>query len=148
MCWLLKEPNHLENCSIHENMSRTSPILMSYRTPSVSDLLDSFLSSDLRPSDIWSEVANGTAKILNYRKNVKDDSVSYEIEVPGVEPSDVSVKVDGKILKVKTPKGCANFALNERTDVSKTEATLKYGVLIVNVPFSTSDVVEVNVKVD
>lgn len=130
-------------------MSRTSPILMSYRTPSsVASLLDSLLSSDLSPSDIWSEVANGTVKLLNHRKNVKDDSVSYEIEVPGVEPSDVSVKVDGRILKVKTPKGCANFTLNERADVSKTEATLKYGVLTVTVPFSASDIVEVNVKVD
>lgn len=131
-------------------MSRTSPILMSYRTPSsVSDLLDSFLSFDsTSPSDIWSEIANGTVKLLNHRKNVKDDSVSYEIEVPGVEPSDVSVKVDGRILKIKTPKGCANFTLNERADVSKTEATLKYGVLTVTVPFSKSDIVEVNVKVD
>jgi HSP20 family molecular chaperone IbpA len=82
---------------------------------------------------------------LNYRVLSEEDSSVVEVEVPGVEPADVKVKLEGRQLSVDTPKGSVFFSLGTRIDASNATANLKHGLLTIKIPKREATTVEVKV---
>jgi HSP20 family molecular chaperone IbpA len=85
---------------------------------------------------------------LNYRITTEDDAAIAEVEVPGVSPSDVKVRIEGRSLTVETPRGSAYFTIGQRIDAEHTTADLKHGLLTLRIPKRDAKVVEVNVHVE
>ena len=85
---------------------------------------------------------------LNYRIITEDDAAIAEVEVPGVAPSDVKVRVEGRSLSVETPRGSAYFTIGARIDSDHTTADLKHGLLTLRIPKRECKTVEVNVHVE
>jgi HSP20 family molecular chaperone IbpA len=83
---------------------------------------------------------------LNCHVNSKDSEAVIEVEVPGVDPSDVKVKIEGRSLSVETPKGDAYVTIGQRLDADSATANLKHGLLTVTVPKRDAKVVEVTVS--
>jgi HSP20 family molecular chaperone IbpA len=83
---------------------------------------------------------------LNYRINSEDDAAVAEVEVPGVKPEDVKVRIEGRSLTVETPRGNAFFTLGQRIDADHTVASLKHGLLTIRIPKRDARVVEVKVS--
>ena len=77
-----------------------------------------------------------------------ENSVYAEVEVPGIDPKEISVEVEGKAVHVKTPKGSAYFTVGERLSSEDAVATLKHGMLTVRVPTREARKVEVRVEVE
>ena len=85
---------------------------------------------------------------LHYRVTSEDDAAIVEVEVPGVAPSDVKVRIEGRSLMVETPRGSAYFTIGQRIDAEHTTADLKHGLLTLRIPKRDAKVVEVNVHVE
>ena len=83
---------------------------------------------------------------LNYRITSEDDSAVAEVEVPGVEPSDVKVRIEGRSLTVETPRGSAFFTLGQRIDADHTTAAIKNGLLTIRIPKRDARIVEVKIS--
>ena len=83
---------------------------------------------------------------LNYRITSEDDAAIAEVEVPGVTPEDVKVRIEGRSLTVETPRGNAFFTLGQRIDADHTVATLKHGLLAIRIPKRDARIVEVKVS--
>lgn len=80
---------------------------------------------------------------LNYRITSEDDAAVAEVEVPGVDPSDVKVRIEGRSLTVETPRGSAFFTIGQRIDADHTTAEIKHGLLKIRIPKRDAKVVEV-----
>ena len=85
---------------------------------------------------------------LNYRVRTEDDAAIAEIEVPGVDPSEVKVRMEGRSLTVDTPRGSAFFTIGSRIDADHTTAELKHGLLTISIPKRDAKVVEVKIAVE
>jgi HSP20 family molecular chaperone IbpA len=83
---------------------------------------------------------------LNYRITSEDDAAVAEVEVPGVIPEDVKVRIEGRSLTVETPRGNAFFTLGQRIDADHTVASLKHGLLTIRIPKRDARIVEVKVS--
>jgi HSP20 family molecular chaperone IbpA len=93
-------------------------------------------------------IAQTNSRNLNYRIRTEDDAAVAEVEVPGVEPADVKVRVEGRSLSVDTPRGSAYFTIGQRIDAEGTTADLKNGLLTLRIPKRDAKIVEVNVHVE
>ena len=93
-------------------------------------------------------IAQTNSRNLNYRIKTEDDAAVAEVEVPGVEPSEVKVRVEGRSLSVDTPRGSAYFTIGQRIDAEGTTADLKNGLLTLRIPKRDAKIVEVNVHVE
>jgi len=78
-------------------------------------------------------------------KNEGNNTI-VEVEVPGVNPSDLRVKIEGKSLTVETPNDRTYMTLGHRLDSDGATATLKHGLLTVTIPRREAKVVEVQVS--
>lgn len=83
---------------------------------------------------------------LNCHVDSKENEVRIEVEVPGVEPSDIKVKIEGRSLSVETPKGDAYVTIGQRLDADNATANLKHGLLTVTVPKREAKIVEISVS--
>ena len=83
---------------------------------------------------------------LNYRINSEEDAAVAEVEVPGVLPENVKVRIEGRSLTVETPRGNAFFTLGQRIDADRTVASLKHGLLTIRIPKRDARVVEIKVS--
>ncbi len=90
--------------------------------------------------------SNNARTNLNYRITSEDDAALAEVEVPGVTPSDVKVRIEGRSLSVETPRGNAFFTLGQRIDADHTTASLKHGLLTIRIPKRDARVVEVKIS--
>jgi HSP20 family molecular chaperone IbpA len=86
--------------------------------------------------------------LLNYQIDSGDEFATVEVEVPGVEPSDIKVRIEGRSLSVNTPRGSAFFTIGQRIDAEGTKADLKNGLLTLKIPKREAKIVEVNVHID
>ena len=89
-------------------------------------------------------VSRNTA--LNYRIISEDNAAVAEIEVPGVEPSDVKVRIEGRSLSVETPRGNAYVTIGQRLSADDATASLKHGLLTIRIPKRDARIVEVKVS--
>jgi len=83
---------------------------------------------------------------LNYRITSEDDAAVAEVEVPGVSPEDVKVRIEGRSLTVETPRGNAFFTLGQRIDADHTTANIKHGLLTIRIPKRDARIVEVKIS--
>jgi len=87
-------------------------------------------------------------KGLSYEIKSDSGSVIAEVEVPGVDPNDVNVRVEGRALHVETPRGNAYFTVGSRVDQENVTATLKHGLLIIRIPKREARKIDVAVNVE
>lgn len=120
------------------NLARSSKL-----SPLLSELADYAFRSPLSSSGgpDW----NDPRAHLNARVIPEDDKNIIEVEVPGVEPSEVKVRVEGRSLSVDTPRGSAYFTIGQRIDGEGAEAELRNGLLKITVPKREAKVVHVKV---
>ena len=83
---------------------------------------------------------------LNYRITSEDNAAVAEIEVPGVDPTDVKVRIEGRSLSVETPRGNAYITIGQRLSADDATASLKHGLLTIRVPKRDAKIVEVKVS--
>ena len=85
---------------------------------------------------------------LSYQIKSEDDAVVAEVEVPGVDPTDVKVRVEGRAVHVETPRGNSYFTIGSRVDIDHVTATVRHGLLSLRVPKREARTVEVRVEVE
>ena len=85
---------------------------------------------------------------LSYQIKSEDDAVVAEVEVPGVDPSEVKVRVEGRAVHVETPRGSSYFTIGSRVDVDHVTASIRHGLLSLRVPKREARTVEVRVEVE
>ena len=83
---------------------------------------------------------------LNYRISSEDNAAVAEIEVPGVDPTDVKVRIEGRSLSVETPRGNAYVTIGQRLSADDAVASLKHGLLTIRIPKRDARIVEVKVS--
>ena len=85
---------------------------------------------------------------LSYQIKSEDDAVVAEVEVPGVNPQDVKVRVEGRAVHVETPRGNSYFTIGSRVDSEHVTATIRHGLLSLRVPKREARTVEVQVEIE
>jgi HSP20 family molecular chaperone IbpA len=85
---------------------------------------------------------------LNYRVLSEEDASVVEVEVPGVNPKEVKIQLEGRQLTIDTPRGSAFFSLGTRIDSSHATAKLKHGLLTIRIPKREATLVEIQVESD
>jgi hypothetical protein len=88
-------------------------------------------------------LAQNIRNSLNYRVTSEDDAAVAEVEVPGVEPSEVKVRIEGRSLSVETSRGCVFFTIGQRIDADHATAELKHGLPRIRIPKRDAKIVEV-----
>ena len=91
-------------------------------------------------------VVSNRLAALNYRITSEDNAAVAEIEVPGVEPADVKVRIEGRSLSVETPRGNAYVTIGQRLSADDATASLKHGLLTIRIPKRDARIVEVKVS--
>jgi len=110
------------------------------RSPLFSEF-DSLLNSFYQAPFAQSNSRNS----LNYRVTSEEDAAVAEVEVPGVDPSEVKVRIEGRSLTVETPRGSAFFTIGQRIDADHTTAEIKHGLLKIRIPKRDAKIVEVTI---
>ena len=87
-------------------------------------------------------------KGLNFNSIDEENATILEVEVPGVNPENITVKLEGKQLSVTTPRGNLVLPLGTRIDLTGSTAKLKHGLLTIRIPKRSATVVEVKVDVE
>jgi HSP20 family molecular chaperone IbpA len=85
---------------------------------------------------------------LAYNTTTTESHTEVEIEIPGVDPSTVSIHCEGTVLEVSCPRGAVNVPINALSDASKIEAEILWGMLTLKVPLPPEPVsrsIKVNV---
>ena len=82
---------------------------------------------------------------LSYEIKPEEDAIIAEVEVPGVAPEDVKVRLEGRAIHVETPRGNAYFTVGSRVDQDQVTASVKHGLLTLRVPKREARKVEVKV---
>lgn len=95
-------------------------------------------------AQVQAPVSRNTA--LNYRILSEDDAAVAEIEVPGVLPADLKVRIEGRSLSVETPRGNAYVTIGQRLSADDAVASLKHGLLTIRIPTRAARTVEVKVE--
>lgn len=85
---------------------------------------------------------------LSYEIKSDDDNVYAEVEVPGVDPKDVTVRVEGRAIHVETPRGNTYFTIGSRVDGDNVRASVKHGLLTLTIPKRQAKTVAVVVADD
>ena len=85
---------------------------------------------------------------LSYQLKSEDDAVVAEVEVPGVDPTEVKVRVEGRAILVETPRGNAYFTIGARVNADAVTASTKHGLLTLRVPKREARIVEVSVETE
>jgi HSP20 family molecular chaperone IbpA len=76
----------------------------------------------------------------------EEGNIVVEFLIPGVDPEKVSMSIQGKVVKVKTPIGDGYVTLGERIDPERATASTKWGVLTVKIPTRDSKVTDVKIE--
>lgn len=83
---------------------------------------------------------------LSYEIKSEEDAVIAEVEVPGVSPKDVKVRVEGRAVHVETPRGNAYFTIGARVNQDGVTASVRHGLLTLRVPKREARTVEIKVE--
>ena len=80
---------------------------------------------------------------LSFQIKSEDDAVVAEVEVPGVDPKEVKVRVEGRAVHVESPRGNAYFTIGARVNSEGVTASIRHGLLTLRVPKREAKTVEV-----
>lgn len=108
------------------------------------ELLGSFLMGNYSLEQPEVKMQKG----LNFNSIDEENATILEVEVPGVNPENITVKLEGKQLSVTTPRGNLVLPLGTRIDLTGSTAKLKHGLLTIRIPKRSATVVEVKVDVE
>ncbi len=97
---------------------------------------------------MFNEFPTKRTRGLSYEIKSDDDSVYAEVEVPGVNPKDVTVRVEGRAIHVETPRGTTYFTVGARVDGDNVKASVKHGMLTLTIPKRQAKTVAVVVEDD
>ncbi len=95
--------------------------------------------------DAPSYTTSGRRGLQGYVRS-EDDAIVADIEIPGVDPKEVKVRVEGRTIYVESPLGNASFTVGSRIDHEQATASSKHGLLTVRVPKREAKTVEVVVE--
>ena len=95
---------------------------------------------------MFNEFPTKRTRGLTYEIKSDDDNVYAEVEVPGVEPKDVRVRVEGRAIHVETPRGNTYFTIGSRVDGDQVTASVKHGLLTLRIPKRQAKVVQIVVE--
>lgn len=112
--------------------------------PAIGGSIDKLWDTYFDPTPGWPDLRR--ARGLSYEIKPEEDAVLAEVEVPGVDPKDVKVTVEGRALLVETPRGNAYFTIGARIDMDNIEASVRNGLLTLRVPKREAKKVEVVVR--
>lgn len=99
-------------------------------------------------ADLFQQPTYQRRQGLSYQIKSEDDAVIAEVEVPGVKPADVKIRVEGRAVHVETPRGNAYFTIGSRVDIDHVTASIRHGLLSLRVPKREAKMVEVVVEVE
>lgn len=116
---------------------KNSPVVSSFDT-----MLDDFLSRGLSYNHGTGHQTRG----LSYEIDSDDDAVYAKVDVPGVDPADIRVRVEGRAIHVETPRGNAYFTVGARVDGDSATASVKHGLLTLTIPKRQAKTVAVVVE--
>jgi HSP20 family molecular chaperone IbpA len=88
-----------------------------------------------------------TLPALAYSTTTTESHTEVEIEIPGVDPSTVSIHCEGTVLEVSCSRGSVKVPINALSDASKIEADILWGMLTLKVPLPPEPVSR-NIKVN
>lgn len=83
---------------------------------------------------------------LSHEIESDDDYVYAKVDVPGVDPNDIKVRVEGRAIHVETPRGNTYFTVGARVDGDNTTASVKHGLLTLTIPKRQAKTVAVTVE--
>lgn len=95
---------------------------------------------------LFNEFQSRITQPLPHEIKSDDDNVYAEVEVPGVDPKDVCVRVEGRAIHVETPRGNTYFTIGSRVDGDKVTAAVKHGLLTLTIPKRQAKTVSVMVE--
>lgn len=103
---------------------------------SVDRMFDAFLN----------DPTSAQSRGLSHDITSDDDNVYAEVEIPGVDPKDVCVKLEGRAVHVETPRGNTYFTIGSRVDGDRVKASVKNGMLKLTIPKREARTIEVVVE--
>lgn len=86
------------------------------------------------------------SRSLNHEIKSDENAVYAKVDVPGVDPKDIKVRVEGRAIHVETPRGNAYFTIGARVDGDNTTAVVKHGQLTLTIPKRQAKTVAVTVE--
>lgn len=96
--------------------------------------------------DLFSEASKRVTYSSAPRISSEEKDVVIEVDTPGVSPSDVKVRIEGRSLVVETPRGNSYVSLGQRLASDEATASLKHGLLTIRIPKREAKIVEVVVQ--
>jgi HSP20 family molecular chaperone IbpA len=105
-------------------------------------------SADRMFDAMFNEFPTKRTRGLAYEIKSDNDNVYAEVEVPGVDPKDVTVKVEGRAIHVETPRGNTYFTIGSRVDGDNVRASVKHGLLTLTIPKRQAKTVSIVVEDD
>lgn len=78
--------------------------------------------------------------------NTDGNFATIEIEVPGVEPSEIKVKIKGGTVCIASPKGNTSIPVGREFDITQASASLKHGLLTVSIPKKDEKVLDIMIE--
>lgn len=97
---------------------------------------------------MYNEFPTKRTRGLAYEIKSDDDNVYAEVEVPGVDPKDATVRVEGRAIHVETPRGNTYFTIGSRVDGDNVRASVKHGLLTLTIPKRQAKTVSIVVEDD
>jgi HSP20 family molecular chaperone IbpA len=104
------------------------------------------MSVDRMFDAMFNEFPTKQTRGLSYEIKSDDDNVYAEVEVPGVDPKEVAVRVEGRAIHVETPRGNTYFTVGARVDGDNVKASVKHGLLTLTIPKRQAKTVAVVVE--
>jgi len=103
-------------------------------------------SVDRMFDSLFNEFPTKQPRGLSYEIKSDDDHIYAEVEVPGVDPNSVMVRVEGRAVHVETPRGNTYFTIGSRVDGDNVKASVKHGLLTLTIPKRQAKTVAVVVE--
>jgi hypothetical protein len=73
-------------------------------------------------------------RTLPFTSSAEESFTVFRIEIPGVDPSTVSVGVDNNTIQVSCPRGGVTLPVSSTSDSTKIEAEILWGMLTLRIP--------------
>lgn len=88
---------------------------------------------------------NGVVAQLSFQTTIEESEMTVTIEIPGVNPAEVSVHSDASILYVECERGSMSLPIEPIFDTNDVKAEIQWGLLTLRIPRRASRAVKVNI---